>query len=452
MLKKLILISTLGFLSITNTTYANTLLLSNTQQEKPSISPMLKQVLPSVVSVSVEETRKYKQEVPEFIKPFLKENMPLPEEQIIEKPFKGIGSGVVIDGDDGYIVTNNHVIDNAEKIFVTLDNGEKYEAKKIGTDSRSDIAVLQIQVEGLKAINLGNSDDLEVGEFVVAIGNPLGFSQSVTTGVISALSRSGLGLGIDGFEDFIQTDAAINRGNSGGALINWKGELIGINTAIAGTNGGSIGIGFAIPSNMVNNLVEQIIEHGEIERGLLGIMGGNITQELVEALNLDINRGAFITQVVDKSAADKAEIVAGDVITHINGKKIRSFDELRARIGSLRAGSEVDVRLLRNSEEIDVKVTLGKAHSKEKEEEIINPAFEGLELGFSEGNIIVKNINKKSYPYAVGLRKNDLIKKINNNEVNDFDELKEFIEKSDNLIVIEVLRKDKKALFMLKKK
>tara|TARA_Y100001960_G_C14784285_1_gene890655 strand:+ start:80328 stop:81686 length:1359 start_codon:yes stop_codon:yes gene_type:complete len=452
MLKKLILISTLGFLSITNTTYANTLLLSNTQQEKPSISPMLKQVLPSVVSVSVEGTRKYKQEVPEFIKPFLKENMPLPEEQIIEKPFKGIGSGVVIDGDDGYIVTNNHVIDNAEKIFVTLDNGEKYEAKKIGTDSRSDIAVLQIQVEGLKAINLGNSDDLEVGEFVVAIGNPLGFSQSVTTGVISALSRSGLGLGIDGFEDFIQTDAAINRGNSGGALINWKGELIGINTAIAGTNGGSIGIGFAIPSNMVNNLVEQIIEHGEIERGLLGIMGGNITQELVEALNLDINRGAFITQVVDKSAADKAEIVAGDVITHINGKKIRSFDELRARIGSLRAGSEVDVRLLRNSEEIDVKVTLGKAHSKEKEEEIINPAFEGLELGFSEGNIIVKNINKKSYPYAVGLRKNDLIKKINNNEVNDFDELKEFIEKSDNLIVIEVLRKDKKALFMLKKK
>lgn len=452
MLKKLILISTLGFLSITNTTYANTLLLSNTQQEKPSISPMLKQVLPSVVSVSVEGTRKYKQEVPEFIKPFLKENMPLPEEQIIEKPFKGIGSGVVIDGENGYIVTNNHVIDNAEKIFVTLDNGEKYEAKKIGTDSRSDIAVLQIQVEGLKAINLGNSDDLEVGEFVVAIGNPLGFSQSVTTGVISALSRSGLGLGIDGFEDFIQTDAAINRGNSGGALINWKGELIGINTAIAGTNGGSIGIGFAIPSNMVNNLVEQIIEHGEIERGLLGIMGGNITQELVEALSLETNRGAFITQVVDKSAADKAEIMAGDVITHINGKKIRSFDELRARIGSLRAGSEVDVRLLRDSEEIDVKVVLGKAHSKEKEEEIINPAFEGLELGFSEGNIIVKNINKKSYPYAVGLRKNDLIKKINNNEVNDFDELKEFIEKSDSLIVIEVLRKDKKALFMLKKK
>lgn len=452
MLKKLILISTLGFLSITNTTYANTLLLSNTQQEKPSISPMLKQVLPSVVSVSVEGTRKYKQEVPEFIKPFLKENMPLPEEQIIEKPFKGIGSGVVIDGENGYIVTNNHVIDNAEKIFVTLDNGEKYEAKKIGTDSRSDIAVLQIQVEGLKAINLGNSDDLEVGEFVVAIGNPLGFSQSVTTGVISALSRSGLGLGIDGFEDFIQTDAAINRGNSGGALINWKGELIGINTAIAGTNGGSIGIGFAIPSNMVNNLVEQIIEHGEIERGLLGIMGGNITQELVEALGLSTNRGAFITQVVDKSAADKAEIFAGDVITHINGKKIRSFDELRARIGSLRAGSEVDVRLLRNSEEIDVKVVLGKAHSKEKEEEIINPAFEGLELGFSEGNIIIKNINQKSYPYAIGLRKNDLIKKINNNEVNNFDELKEFVEDADGLIVIEVLRKDKKALFMLKKK
>lgn len=451
MLKKLILISTLGLLSITNTTNANTLLL-NVQQEKPSISPMLKQVLPTVVSVSVEGTRKYKQEIPEFIKPFLKENSPLPEEQIIEKPFKGIGSGVVIDGENGYIVTNNHVIDNAEKIFVTLDNGEKYEAKKIGTDSRSDIAVLQINVENLKAIKLGDSDDLDVGEFVVAIGNPLGFSQSVTTGIISALSRSGLGLGIDGFEDFIQTDAAINRGNSGGALINWKGELIGINTAIAGTNGGSIGIGFAIPSNMVNNLVEQIIEHGEIERGLLGILGGNITQELVEALNLNTNRGAFITQVVDKSAADKAEIMAGDVITHINDKKIRSFDELRARIGSLRAGSEVDVRLLRNSEEIDVKVVLGKAHSKEKEEEIINPAFEGLELGFSEGNIIIKNINKKSYPYAVGLRKNDLIKKINNNEVNDFDELKEFIEKSDNLIVIEVLRKNKKALFMLNKK
>lgn len=451
MLKKLILISTLGLLSITNTSYANTLLL-NIEKEKPSISPMLKQVLPSVVSVSVEGTKKYKQEIPEFIKPFLKDNAPLPEEQVIEKPFTGIGSGVVIDGDKGYIVTNSHVIDKATKIFITLDNGEKYEAKKIGTDSRSDIAVLQISVDNLKAINIGNSDDLEVGEFVVAIGNPLGFSQSVTTGIISALSRSGLGLGIDGFEDFIQTDAAINRGNSGGALINWKGELIGINTAIAGTNGGSIGIGFAIPSNMVNNLVEQIIEHGEVERGLLGILGGNITPELVEALNLDTNRGAFITQVVDKSAADKAEIIAGDIITHINGKKIRSFDELRARIGSLRAGSLVDVKLLRNSEEVEVEVILGKAHSKEKEEKIITPAFKGLELGFHEGNIVVKNINKKSYPYSVGLRKNDLIKKINNNEVNNFDDLKELVEDSNNLIVIEALRKDKKVLFMLTKK
>ena len=451
LLKKLFLASALGLMFTTQAISANTLILQKEEESKPTISPMLQEVLPSVVSVSVEGTRQVKQQIPEFVKPFLKENMKIPQEQIVEKPFKGIGSGVVIDGENGYIVTNNHVIEKAEDIYVTLDNGEKYKAEKIGIDSRSDIAVLQIDVSNLKTISIGNSDELEVGEFVVAIGNPLGFSQSVTTGIISALSRSGLGLDVDGLEDFIQTDAAINRGNSGGALINWKGELIGINTAIAGTNGGSIGIGFAIPSNMVKNLVDQIIEHGEVERGLLGIMGGNITPELVNALSLNISKGAFVTEVIPDSAADKGGMVAGDIITHIDGKKIVSFNELRARIGSLRPESEVNVQILRNGEREKLMVVLGKAKSKDKVKEIVNPAFEGVDFEINEETIYINEINKESYAYKIGLRKRDIINKINNETITDFRELRDVVGDAEKLMVIEVIRKAKKVLVMINK-
>jgi Do/DeqQ family serine protease len=448
-LKKIILISTLGILSFTSS--ANTLILKN-EYQKPTISPMLKEVLPSVVSVSVEGKKKYKQEIPEFIKPFLKDNVPFPEENIIEKPFKGIGSGVVINGKEGYIVTNNHVIKNAQEIFITLNNGEKYKAKKIGTDSKSDIAVLQIEVNDLKTIKIGNSDELEVGEFVVAIGNPLGLSQSVTTGIISALSRSGLGLALDGLENFIQTDAAINRGNSGGALINWKGELIGINTAIAGVNGGNIGIGFAIPSNMVKNLVEQIIEHGEVKRGLLGIMGGNITPDLFKALDLEISKGAFITEVLVDSAADKGGIEIGDIITHIDNKKIVSFNELKARIGSLRAGAEVKINLLRKNESKEIIIILGRETTEDIIEENINSAFQGIALSIKGESILVNEILKNSYAYMIGLRDGDIINKVNNKEVNDFQNLKQEVDNASKLIVLEILRQDNKVLLMMNKK
>ena len=270
-----------------------------------------------------------------------------PQEQVQERPFRGLGSGVIIDADKGYVVTNNHVVDNADEITVKLTDGREFKAKKLGSDEQSDIALLKIEPDDLKALPLADSDALRVGDFVVAIGNPFGLSQTVTSGIVSALGRSGLNIG--GYEDFIQTDAAINRGNSGGALVNLHGELVGINTAIFGPNGGNVGIGFAIPANMMKSLVDQIAEFGEVRRGLLGILGSDIDAGLAEAMNAEVNIGAFVSEVQPESAAEKGGLQAGDIITAINGRKLHSFQELRAKIASMGAGAEVELTVMRKA-------------------------------------------------------------------------------------------------------
>ena len=253
----------------------------------PSLAPMLEKVLPAVVSVQVEGTASPTLNMPEELKKYFGDNAPQEQAQ----PFEGLGSGVIIDAAKGYVLTNNHVINQAQKISVQLNDGREFDAKLVGSDEQSDIALLQlIKPDHLTQIAIADSDKLRVGDFAVAVGNPFGLGQTATSGIISALGRSGLNL--EGLENFIQTDASINRGNSGGALLNLNGELIGINTAILAPGGGSIGIGFAIPSNMAKTLADQLIQFGEIKRGLLGIKGMEMSADIAKAMNLNVQRGA----------------------------------------------------------------------------------------------------------------------------------------------------------------
>src|SRR5690554_316263 len=305
----------------------------------PTLAPMLEEVTPAVVNISVQGKRVTRQRLPEAFRFFFGPNAP--REEVREQPFQGLGSGVIIDAESGYVVTNNHVINDATDITVTLKDGRQFAATVLGRDEESDIALLQLEnPRNLTEVAIGNSDQLRVGDFVVAIGNPFGLGQTVTSGIVSALGRSGLG--IEEIENFIQTDAAINSGNSGGALVTLDGELIGINTAILGPNDGNIGIGFAIPSDMMTNLVAQLIEFGEVRRGVLGVRGNDLTHDIAKALDLKANQGAFIAEVIADGPAERAGLKSGDVITEVNGEQIRTFADLSARVGTLGAGKELD--------------------------------------------------------------------------------------------------------------
>ena len=404
-----VVVSSMGF-SVT----ANAALpfFSDKKDEVPSLAPMLEEATPAVVSIAVKGTQTSRQQVPEMFQYFFG----APQEQVQERPFRGLGSGVIIDAEKGYVVTNSHVVDNADEITVKLTDGREFTAKKLGADEQSDIALLKIDPDDLKAIPLADSDELRVGDFVVAIGNPFGLSQTVTSGIVSALGRSGLNIG--GYEDFIQTDAAINRGNSGGALVDLHGRLVGINTAIFGPNGGNVGIGFAIPSNMMKSLADQIAEYGEVRRGLLGIVGSDIDAGLAEAMNANVNIGAFVSEVTPESAAEDAGIEAGDIITEVNGRKINSFLELRARISSMGAGAEVELTLLRKGEEVTVEVVLGDATQATVTAQQIHPALEGATLtnGADEaGNagVVISDIERNSPAARIGLKPDDVIVGVN---------------------------------------
>ncbi|GAA0860204.1 Do family serine endopeptidase DegQ [Aliiglaciecola litoralis] len=412
---------------------------STDKDEVPSLAPMLEEATPAIVSIAVEGTQVSRQRVPEMFRHFFG----APNEQVQERPFRGLGSGVIIDAKKGYVVTNNHVVDNADEITVKLTDGRELKAKKLGADEQSDIALLQIDSDNLKAVPLANSDKLRVGDFVVAIGNPFGLSQTVTSGIVSALGRSGLNIG--GYEDFIQTDAAINRGNSGGALVNLRGELVGINTAIFGPNGGNVGIGFAIPSNMMKSLVDQIIEYGEVRRGLLGILGQDVDAGLAEAMNLDVNKGAFVSEVSPDSAAEKGGIESGDIITHINGNAVSSFQELRAKIGSMGAGSEVELTILRKGKSSKIEVVLGDATGQVVAAREIHPALEGATLtnGKTErGNdgVEIAELESRSPAARIGLQEGDVIVGVNRTRVNNVAELSRQMEDAQGVIALNIQR------------
>lgn len=455
---------------------------SSSSQQLPSLAPMLEKVMPSVVSINVEgsttvKTPRMPQQFQQFFgdnSPFCQDGSPFQSSPMCQggggqgqgqgqgqdqggantqqEKFRALGSGVVIDAAKGYVVTNNHVVDNATKIQVQLSDGRKYDAKVIGKDPRSDIALIQLNdAKNLTAIKIADSDDLRVGDYTVAIGNPYGLGETVTSGIVSALGRSGLN--VENYENFIQTDAAINRGNSGGALVNLNGELIGINTAILAPDGGNIGIGFAIPSTMVKNLTAQMVEYGQVKRGELGIMGTELNSELAKAMKVDAQRGAFVSQVLANSSAAKAGVKAGDVVTSINGKQISSFAALRAQIGSLPVGTKMSLGLIRDGKPLTVNVELQQSTQNKVESATIYTGIEGADLSNYEvkgvKGVKVDTVKAGSAAARIGLKKDDVILGVNQQPVANLGELRKILDSKPSVLALNIQRGDSSIYLLM---
>ena len=418
-------------------------------QVMPSLAPILEKVLPSVVSISVEGKQKSNaaqmdDDIPEEFKFFFGPDMF--DRDRAPRNFKGLGSGAIINAEKGYVLTNNHVIKDADKITVQLHDGREFKAKVIGADEMSDVALIQVEKpKNLTALKLADSDKLRVGDFTVAIGNPFGLGQTVTSGIVSALGRS-MGSDSGTYENYIQTDAAVNRGNSGGPLINLNGELIGINTAILSPSGGNAGIAFAIPSNMANNLVQQILEFGEVRRGMLGIKGGELNADLAQAFDIEAKKGAFISEVMPGSAADKAGLKAGDVITAINGQAISSFAEMRAKIATSGAGKEIDLTYLRDGKSNNTKVTLQSDDQTQTRANGLLPALDGAELNnYDEKGmkgVAITKIKPNSLAEQRGLKSGDVIIGINRQKVENLGQLRKILESKPSAIALNIIRGD----------
>lgn len=324
----------------------------------PSLAPMIRKISPAVVNVATRGTiREHGPESELLQDPFFRRFFEPPKGGTPrERLLRSVGSGVIVDARQGYIVTNAHVVENASEITVTLQDGRDLKAEVVGSDQPSDVAVLKVPPEGLSQMPLGDSSHLEVGDFVVAIGNPFGLQHTVTSGIVSGLSRTGINP--DGYEDFIQTDASINPGNSGGALVNLRGELIGINSEILSRTGGNIGIGFAIPVNLARSVMEQLIKYGSVMRGQLGVTMYTVTPDIAHSLGLASAVGALVSRVVEGSPAEKSGVRVGDVITSVNGQPVKSNTELRNAIGLLHVGDKVDVGLVRDGKAMQLTAVL----------------------------------------------------------------------------------------------
>ena len=378
----------------------------------PSLAPMVRRVSPAVVNISTRGTIKEQaQRNPLFDDPFFRRFFETPPEaQTRERPFQSAGSGVIIDAKNGYIVTNYHVVENASEITVNLLDNRTFSAKVLGKDEGSDLALLQAREPNLVEIGIADSAQLEVGDYVVAIGNPFGLQHTVTAGIVSALGRSGINP--DGYEDFIQTDASINPGNSGGALVNLRGELVGINSAILSRSGGNIGIGFAISSNMVRSVTDQLIHYGEVRRGVLGINIYDVTPDIAKEYGLGEASGALIAGVAPGSAAEKAGIRTGDVISAVDGHTVRSAAELRRTIGMLRVGDKVELSLQRDGKPLQLTALVSARNALETGGAgTIHKGLEGAELADATGGggVTVKSVQEGSAAAVAGLRANDLI-------------------------------------------
>ena len=423
-------------------------------QTLPSLAPMLEDVLPSVVNIST-EGRVSASGSPFQSDPFFERffNM-IPDSQPRQRRTQSLGSGVIIDSESGYVVTNHHVIENADQIRVRLDDGRSFEAKVVGADPEADVAVIQIPAQGLKAINIGDSDSLRVGDFVVAIGNPFGLSQTATSGIVSALGRSGLG--IEGYEDFIQTDASINQGNSGGALVNLRGELIGVNTAILARGGGNVGIGFAIPVNMVVSLTAQIIEFGEVRRGRLGVHIQDLTPELAQAFGVEAGSGALISKVMPDSAAKAADLREGDVITMVNGRAIKGATELRNVIGLARADEEIELTYIRDRKSFNKKIRIRAVVAESGRGIQISESFEGARLEDVDDSssqngqpgIRVVEVASGSAAWQAGLRSGDIILSVNRQWVFSLDDLVQIVNGRTSGLLLNIQRGES-ALFLV---
>jgi Do/DeqQ family serine protease len=325
----------------------------------PSLAPILKEVTPGVVNIGVRGKAK-QADNPLLNDPFFRRFFNLPPQQR-ERETQATGSGVIVDAREGYVLTNNHVVENAEAIEVTTKDNRRFRAKLVGRDGDTDVAVLKIEGTNLTALEFGDSDRLEVGDYVLAIGNPFGLGQTVTSGIVSALGRSGLG--IEGYEDFIQTDASINPGNSGGALVDLRGRLVGLNTAILAPGGGNIGIGFAVPINMARRVMEQLVKYGEVKRGRIGIGIQELTPEIAQAMGIKRSEGAVIAKVEPKSSAERSGLRAGDVVLTVDGLPVKSATQLRNRIGLTRVGEQVELLVERKGEQKTVRAQIDQVES-----------------------------------------------------------------------------------------
>ncbi|MCU0734386.1 MAG: DegQ family serine endoprotease [Methylotetracoccus sp.] len=420
-------------------------------QRLPSLAPMLKRATPAVVNIST-RTQIEVAEHPLMRDPFFRHFFNIPDAPQ-RRQSSSLGSGVIIDSSHGYIVTNNHVIDKAQEILVNLHDGRTLSAKLIGADPESDVAVIKVEPQNLTALPIADSDQLQVGDFVVAIGNPFGLGQTVTSGIVSALGRSGLG--IEGYEDFIQTDASINPGNSGGALVNLNGELVGINTAILAPTGGNVGIGFAIPTNMVNQIKEQLIEHGEIRRGLLGISIQDLTPELAQAFLLTQHQGAVISAVQPGSPAAKAQLEPGDIVLAINGRKMKSSMDVRNAIGLLRIGEEVELQVLSKGATVTRRAEIAAPKISREDGKNVHPRLSGTVLsnmppGQPVEGVVVERIHSGSYAWQAGLRPGDVIVMANRRPVKDLDELRKNAKSSSRELLLNLQRGDGALFLMLR--
>ncbi len=400
----------------------------------PSLAPILERVTPAVVNISTKGP--VQRGNPLMDDPFFRRFFGF-EGEAESAPAQSLGSGVIVDAEQGLVVTNQHVIANASQVLVTLSDGREYEANIIGTDPEADIAVVQIKADKLTHIAWADSSELRVGDFAIAIGNPFGLGQTVTSGIVSALGRSGLG--IESFEDFIQTDASINPGNSGGALINLRGELIGINTAIVGPSGGNVGIGFAIPSNMARDLTEQLLEVGEVRRGALGIAAQPLTDALAEAFGVPSGQGVVIGRVEPDSPAAKSGLKVGDVITAIDDRRVRDLRGVRNQIGLVRLGQEMKVDIIRNKEPQSILVVVEALPG------MTNPLARSTRLSNQRSRngrryVEVEAVRPGSVVENAGLQRGDIILSINRKAVGTIDDIEELVSTAGKKLVLLIQR------------
>ncbi len=420
----------------------------------PSLAPMLERVMPAVVNISTAGHVEMEQH-PLFSDPFFRRFFDIPN-MPRERKTQSLGSGVIVDAQRGLVLTNNHVIANADQINVRLNDGRQFAAEVVGSDPETDVAVIRIDARDLQALPAANSDQARVGDFVVAIGNPFGLGQTVTSGIISALARSGLG--ITGYEDLIQTDASINPGNSGGALVNLRGELVGINTAIYSQSGGNIGIGFAIPANMARQIMEQLVEFGEVNRGYLGAEMQNLDPALADAFGLSSMQGAVLVNIVPGSPAEKAGLRPGDVVTAVNGRAVRDAPDLRNQVGLRRIGDKLTLDVLRDGKRIAVSAHVGARTATTARGALKNERMAGVSVGEIPGNspyygqvagIMVFEVATGTPAWAAGLREGDVITSVNRQQIADLQSFLGLVSQAKGQLLLGVLRGNRAAYLVI---
>lgn len=414
-------------------------------QPLPSLAPMLDQITPAVVNIATYTTVKVRN--PLLEDPFFRRFFRVPDSEAQRfRRTQSAGSGVVVDARNGYIITNHHVIDRADEILVTLADGRALTATLVGSDPQVDLAVLKVAPERLTEIVFADSAKLRVGDFVVAIGNPFGLNQTVTSGIVSALGRTGLG--IEGYEDFIQTDASINPGNSGGALVNLRGELTGVNTAILAPSGGNVGIGFAIPSNMAQAILGELIEHGRVRRGYLGLAVQSLNPQLAEAFGLKRNEGVVVVEVEPGGVAEEAGMQTGDIILSMGDRTIARESDFYSQSAVTFAGDQLRVRVQRNGRERKLRLKLSEESADSLVGARLDPRLTGVELqnfrdqddpSMSAG-VLVTAVERSSKPWSFGLRGGDIIVAVNRRGVRNLGDFREIVQRDSGQLLLRVYR------------